>query len=129
MTLNVTAVNQTPVGTAKTVSMSKNGTYTFAAIDFGFTDPHDAPPNSFLAVKITTLPTLGTLSDDGVPVTAGQYVSVADITAQKLVFTPPAPRPGTVTTSFTFQVQDDGGTANGGIDTDLTPRKLTISVS
>ena len=24
--------------------------------------------------------------------------------------------------SFTFQVEDDGGTANGGVDTDATPR-------
>ena len=30
--------------------------YTFAAADFGFTDPNDAPANSLAAVKITTLP-------------------------------------------------------------------------
>jgi len=30
--------------------------------------------------------------------------------------------------SFTFQVQDNGGTAIGGIDTDLTLRTMTVAV-
>src|SRR5205814_1404849 len=31
--------------------------------------------------------------------------------------------------SFTFQVQDDGGTANGGVDLDPTPRTMTVNVT
>jgi hypothetical protein len=31
--------------------------------------------------------------------------------------------------SFTFQAQDDGGTANGGIDLDLTPNLITLNVT
>jgi hypothetical protein len=31
--------------------------------------------------------------------------------------------------NFTFQVQDDGGTANGGIDLDLTPNLITLNVA
>ena len=54
-------------------------------------------------------------------VTAGQFVSVADITAGKLMFTPAANANGAGYASFTFQVQDDGGTANGGVDLDPTP--------
>ena len=30
--------------------------------------------------------------------------------------------------SFTFQVQDDGGTANGGVDLDPTPKTMTVNV-
>ena len=31
--------------------------------------------------------------------------------------------------SFTFQVQDDGGTANGGVDLDQSPNTMTINVT
>src|SRR5262249_30663623 len=31
--------------------------------------------------------------------------------------------------SFTFQVQDDGGTANGGVDLDPTPHTITVDVT
>ena len=70
-------------------------------------------------MKITTLPLAGTLTNNGVAVTAGQFVSAADIAAGKLTSsrrrrTPTAPGYA----SFTFQVQDDGGTANGGVDLD-----------
>ena len=41
--------------------------------DFGFSDPNDTPANNLLAVEITTLPTAGTLTDNGVAVTAGQF--------------------------------------------------------
>src|SRR5439155_136961 len=104
---------------------------TFAAADFGFSDPNDTPANSLLAVKITTLPSAGsgTLTDNGVAVTAGQFVSVADINAGKLVFTPAANANGSPEASFTFQVQDDGGTANGGVDLDQSANTMTINVT
>ena len=38
-------------------------------------------------------------------------------------------RSGANYSHFTFQVQDDGGTANGGIDTDPTPRTMTVSIT
>ena len=47
-------------------------------------------------------------------------MSAADIAAGKLVFTPAANANGAGYASFTFQVQDDGGTANGGVDLDPT---------
>ena len=62
-------------------------------------------------------------------VTAGQFVSVADITAGQLVFTPAANANGTGYASFTFQVQDNGGTANGGVDLDPTPNTITVNVT
>src|SRR5205823_5490677 len=40
----------------------------------------------------------------------------ADITAGKLVFTPAAGATGQPYAQFNFQVQDDGGLANGGSD-------------
>ena len=56
ITVNVTAVNDAPVGTSKTVTTNEDTAYTFSVADFGFSDPNDNPANSLLAVKITTLP-------------------------------------------------------------------------
>src|SRR5205823_187374 len=76
MTINVTSVNDAPAGTDNTVATLEDTAYTFAAADFGFTDPTDAASaagaNALLAVKITTLPgAAGTLTDNGVAVSAG----------------------------------------------------------
>ena len=62
-------------GTNNTVTTLENTAYTFATADFGFSDPNDTPPNNFLAVEITTLPAGGTLTDNGVAVTAGRRSS------------------------------------------------------
>ena len=71
MTVNVTAVNDAPTGASNTVTTLEDTAYTFGVADFGFSDPNDNPPNSLLAVKITTLPTAGTFTDNGLAVTAG----------------------------------------------------------
>src|SRR4029079_12762893 len=84
--------------------------------------------NNFSGVKITTLPGAGALTLDGVAVTAGQIVSAADIAAGKLVFTPAANASGAGYASFTFQVQDDDGIANGGADIDAIARAMSIDV-
>ena len=54
---------------------------------------------------------------------------MADITGGKLKFTPAANANGAAYASFTFQVQDDGGTANGGVDLDQSPNTITINVT
>ena len=129
MTVNVTGVNQPPHGTGTTVTTLEDTPYVFQTADFGFSDPNDSPANNFLAVEITTLPGAGTLSDNGLAVTAGQFVSVSDISAGKLVFTPAIYAHGSSYASFTFQVEDDGGTTNGGVNTDPTPRTMTVNVT
>ncbi|MDI1258673.1 Ig-like domain-containing protein [Aquabacterium sp.] len=129
MTVDVTSVNDAPVGTDKTVTSNEDAIYTFTAADFGFTDPNDSPVNALLSVRITTLPGAGSLTLNGVAVTAGQTISVANITSGLLKFTPVANASGTAYASFTFQVQDNGGTANGGVNLDGTARTLTVNVS
>lgn len=123
ITFNVTAVNDAPAGTDTTIASV--GPHTFAASEFGFTDPVDAAngvANAFQAVIITTIPGAGTgtLELNGVAVTAGDSIAVSDIGG--LVFTPVGNNTGT----FTFQVQDNGTTANGGVDTDQSPNSFTI---
>src|SRR5206468_1566306 len=127
MTVDVTSVNDAPAGTNKTVTTLEDTGYVFTTADFGFTDPSDAPANALLAVKVSTLPAAGNLTLNGVAVTSGQFVSAANITGGLLVFTPAANANGAGYANFTFQVQDDGGTANGGADLDASPNTITVN--
>jgi VCBS repeat-containing protein len=59
VTINVTPVNDPPIGANGTVTMAEDTFYALSVADFGFSDPNDAPPNSFQAVRITSLPAAG----------------------------------------------------------------------
>ena len=120
--LTVAQLELAPSGTNHTATTLENTPYTFIAADFGFSDPN-TPPNSLLAVEITTLPTVGTLSDGGAAVTAGQFVSVADINAGKLVFMPATYASGNAYAGFKFQVQNRGGAV------DPSPKTMTLNVT
>jgi hypothetical protein len=61
-------------------------------------------------------------------VSPGQIIPVARITAGALQFTPARSGTGTGYATLTFQLQDDGGVANGGADSDGTPRTITVDV-
>ena len=97
--------------------------------DFGYSDVNDAPANAFQAVRITTLPAAGTLTDNGVAVGVGAFVSTTDIAAGRLVYAPALNGNGIGYAAFSFQVQDNGGTANGGADLDPVADTLTFDVS
>jgi hypothetical protein len=130
--INVVAVNDAPAGTDKSVLIAEDTTYTFSVADFGFSDPNDSvAPNSLLAVKMTTVPGAGagTLTNNGVTVNAGDSVSAANIASGLLVFTPVLDASGSPLGTFTFQVQDNGGTANGGVDLDQSANTFTINVN
>ncbi len=116
-----------PSGTDKTVSLSEDGVYTFRTNDFGFIDLR-TPASNLLAVKVTTLPLAGQLRLSGVPLSVGQFVSVAQLDANSFTYTPAADGFGAPYASWTFQVQDDGGTAGGRIDLDPTPNTIGINV-
>jgi len=129
ITIDVTSVNDEPAGADMSVTMLENSVYTFTVADFAFDDPSDSPADSLIAVKISTLPTLGALTNNGVAVTGGQHVSLADIASGLLKFTPAAMGYGAGYASFTFQVQDNGGTADSGVDLDASPKTCTIDVT
>ena len=129
MTINVTSVNDAPVGTPKTITTAANTDYIFTATDFGFTDPNDSPANTLLAVKIAALPTAGSLTNNGSAVTAGQFIALADLKSGKLKFTPVFNASGAPYATFTFQVQDNGGTGNAGVDLDPAAKTIMIVVT
>ncbi|MDP2067497.1 MAG: hypothetical protein Q8K04_00905, partial [Lutibacter sp.] len=120
-------INDAPAGADKTVTTNEDTDYTFAAVDFGFTDPNDTPANTLLAVKITTLPASGILKLSGVVVVAADFIPVASI--GNLTFSPAANANGSPYTTFTFQIQDNGGVLNGGVDLDQSANTITITVT
>jgi large repetitive protein len=127
--ITIHSVNDPPSGSASTVTTPEDTAYKFLQTDFGFSDPNDNPANAFLAVKIITLPATGTLTNNGLAVAAGQLIPASDIAALLLQFTPVANANGSPYSTFTFQVQDNGGTVNEGIDLDPTPLVLTVNVT
>jgi large repetitive protein len=132
--ITVTSVNDAPAGTDRAVGIQEDAPYTFTTADFGFTDPNDSPANTLQSVIITTLPPAGdgilsyvNAGGTRVPVTSGQELLAAQISS--LVFTPALDRNGTGLGSFTFQVRDNGGTANGGADLDPTPNTFNFNIA
>ncbi|MFM8572557.1 MAG: Calx-beta domain-containing protein [Pirellula sp.] len=133
LTTSVTSVNDAPEGpTGKSITPNEDTTYTFTPANFGyqdgFTDPKDSPANNFIKVVITTLPTAGTIQLNGQNISAGTAISLRDLQEGNLKYIPVANASGSPYATLTFQVRDDGGTANGGVDTDSTPRTMTINV-
>ena len=119
-------VNVAPRVINKTITNNEDSSHTYAAPDFEFSD---FDGDAMSGVIISTLPAAGGLKLDGSAVTANNSIPVADINASKLVFSPDSNGNSSGYTSFTFQVKDDGGTANAGVDTDPSANTITIDVN
>ena len=124
---NVTPINDAPAGTDATLTAMEDTARTFTAADFGFADPKDSPANTLQSVVIKTLPANGTILFNGAAITAGQEFTVAQLA--QLTFTAAPNANGAAYTTFTFQVRDNGGTANGGVDLDQSPNTITLNVT
>src|SRR5262249_41216581 len=128
------SANHPPSGADKSVSLFRGvTTYVFTAADFGFSDPSDSPANSMLGVVVVTLPlssasaNSGALLLNGASVQTGELISAANLLAGQLTYAVQGTISGPAG-SFTFQVKDDGGTANGGSDLDPTPDAVAFNV-
>ncbi|QAY77378.1 tandem-95 repeat protein [Sphingosinicella sp. BN140058] len=124
-TITVTAVNDAPAGTNATVTASEDDPYVFLGSNFGFSD---GDGNSFAGIVVSSLPAAGTLKLNGVDVTLNQFITAADIAGGLFTFVPAADTFGAAYASFNFQVRDNGGIANGGVDTDASANTITIDV-
>jgi hypothetical protein len=127
VTVTINPVNDAPAGANKTVITPVNTAYTFAAANFGFSDPNDSPANAFLAVRITTCPPSAASPWAARPSPPGS--PSARPTSTSAGSSSPRRPPAGPYASFTFQVRDDGGVANGGTDLDPTPNTITIHVT
>ena len=79
--VTVNSVNDEPAGTDDSANAIATIPYIFLATDFsdGFSDPIDG--DSFAGVRITTLPAVGTLKLNGVAISAGDTITLAQLTA------------------------------------------------
>ena len=119
--LVVTAVNDAPVASSALLLTVEDvpvppvliGT---DLIDFNFMS----------SAIITSLPGRGSLTLGGNPVSAGQEIPVLQLI--NLRFNPEADTFGTNYTTFTYQMRDNGGTANGGVDLSNVAT-ITVNVS
>ncbi|WP_129782201.1 tandem-95 repeat protein [Peristeroidobacter soli] len=134
----ITAVNDAPTGQDSTVTTAENLPHVFSLADFPFTDAIDAAhaggANDLDAIKIVSLPRAGTLYLGETAITSedvanGFYVSASDIEAGLFRFVPATGENGDAYASFQFQVRDDGGTANGGVNLDPTAHTVTVNVA
>ncbi|MFN6053718.1 MAG: Ig-like domain-containing protein, partial [Planctomycetia bacterium] len=116
-TITVSAVNDAPTTSSKTISFNEDTTYVLTAADFAFADV-DAG-NTLQSVAITSLPTAGSLTlNNGsadVPVVQSQSISVADIIAGKLKFTPVANAFGSSYATMGFTVSDGSASSSPAI--------------
>ncbi|MBM3394058.1 MAG: tandem-95 repeat protein [Betaproteobacteria bacterium] len=122
ITVTVTNLNEAPAGTNYAVTTNEDTAHVFTTAEFGFIDP-DAG-DALSAVRIDTLPGVGSLTLSGVAVNAGDVISLADLTAGNLVFTPALNANGVGYASFTFSVRDTHGPAF-----DATPNSLSVDVT
>jgi VCBS repeat-containing protein len=122
--VDVNVLNDAPAGSDTTVTVLEDGTKSFSAADFGFSD---VDGDALAAVVISTLPTAGSLTLNGSAIIQGQSIAVADLGA--LQYSPVANASGNAYASFSFQVRDNGGTANGVSDIDPTANTITINVT
>lgn len=65
----------------------------------------------------------------GNPIEVGTDVSIEQLTAGALIYTPALNDNGPAHATFSFQVRDDGGLDNGGVDLDAIPNTLTFDVA
>ena len=108
-------------GTDKTLTLQEDMAITLAVADLGFVGA--TAGDSLGAVRIDSLPLVGSLRLNGINVNAGEIIGATDLAAGRLVFTPVANAHGTAHASFTFSVAGQNGAF------DLTPNVLTFNVT
>ena len=120
--------DQAPAGTDQQSTTNEDTSYFVKVSDFGFTDP-DVPPNTFIAIKNVVFAGSGQLLLNNLPVQNGTTIQVSDIQVNALKFVPAHDKFGSAVATFTFQVQDNGGSSGGAQDTDQSPNVLTFNVT
>lgn len=115
-----------PFGAQRNIHVGEDKTHVFTRSDLPM---RDFDGDEWNGVTIADIAGGGRLMLGNNRLEAGTYVSAADIDAGKMTFTPGREHFGQGYATFTYAVHDDGGTANGGQDTDTTPNNVTINVS
>ena len=119
LVIPVAADNDAPTGTDNNnlVTIGETATHAFDAADFGYDDPEGTPLGR---VNISAA-TRGTLALDGSAYTFGGAITLAQLAADGLVFTPQN-RSANYDATVTFTVSD-------GVNNSAAPNTLTIKVT
>ena len=115
------STNTAPTAADGAVTTPEDTEYTFTAANFNFSDTDTG--DALESVKITVLPSSGTLDVDGTPIISGDLpkaVSKADIDAAKLTYVPPLDASGPL--RFSFKVND------GDADS-ASPYVMTVTIT
>ena len=122
----VTPVNDAPVAVNDLLTVQEDGVLTitpaslFGGDGTGASNDFDIDSAEFSSIKISSLPSGGTLLLDNVAVTANAVISMADLAAGRLTFRPAPDSNGS--TSFTYTVSDGELSSNEATVTiDVTP--------
>jgi VCBS repeat-containing protein len=122
LTFDVTSVNDAPVGADSTISLAEDSSYVLTVSDFGYSDVEG---DALASVRIDSLnlPVGSSLTLSGSAVSVGAEISVADIAAGNLVFTPAADANGSGYSDIAFSVSDgvDYSAASNALTFDVTP--------
>lgn len=122
--ITVTGINDAPTGADKAIDVLEDGNHTLSAADFGF---NDIDGGTLTGIVITSISGGGSIKLGETAITADTTIAAADL--GNLVFTPAANGNGSDYASFSFKVQDDGGTADGGADTAAAANTITFNVT
>jgi VCBS repeat-containing protein len=112
--------NAKPTSASATLKTLEDRALVFTTSNFAFKDSDSI--DSLKSVSMTALPTKGSLKLSGVTVTVDQSISVSDIGAGKLSFTPAADANGKAYAAVGFKVSD-------GTDLSELNYSLTIDVT
>jgi VCBS repeat-containing protein len=124
--VDVDPVNDAPSGTDGNKTIAEDTIHVFTTANFAFTDVEN---HALQSVIVTTLPGNGVIKLNNVAILAGAEISVADINAGNLTFTPALNGNGSPYTTFTFQVRDAGGTLDGGVNLDGSANTFTFNLT
>lgn len=102
--IDLTAVNDPPTAADDTINVSHNGTHRFTAADFGFSDVDGG--DSLQSVRIDTVPASGTLTLNATNVNNGDVITIADINASLLRYSPATGGSGAAYATLAFSVND-----------------------
>ncbi|MFZ2726866.1 MAG: DUF4347 domain-containing protein [Methylococcaceae bacterium] len=119
-------INNPPSSSNTSVTTLEDNSYTFTLNDFAFSDTDN---NQLATIILNNLPTAGSLQLNSATLTAPQTISASDINNGLLTFIPANNANNNNYANFNFNVQDDGGTLNAGIDTSINANTITINVT
>jgi hypothetical protein len=129
LTIKVVSVNDAPTGADKTLTyLEDSGKHVLSADLFGFSDAGDsAAPNSLSKVIIDTISGGGAFMLGDTEVHAGDVITTSQLAS--FTFQASGNDAGSDYASLKFRLVDDGGTTNGGSDTETTAHRLTFDIT